>query len=355
MLQGIIIPDNLYDTVPDAPWITGRKTTAVGAIPVVPGRLTRADTIGSWKVRWGIHRMDYRVEPGLYALGDPDQDSPVLVSANYKMSFDRLRQSLNNINAWILVLDTGGINVWCAAGKGTFGTVELVRRIARTGLDRVVKHRALILPQLGATGVAFHEVRQRSGFRVVYGPTRAEDIPAFLQAGGRATPAMRRVRFSLMDRLVLTPIEVRTILFKPVVWIASVLLLIASWSGFWPLTWADVFPYIGGILIGAVAVPVLLPWIPGRAFALKGWLLGVLWTALNILVLGTLQQPDGVWLSLAQLLIIPSLCAYLGLNFTGASTYTSMSGVVKETRIALPLIKVSGALGLAALLIALVV
>lgn len=349
------MPDNLYDTVPDAPWISGRKTTAVGAIPVVSSQLSWADTTGSWKVRWGVHRMDYRVVPGLYAVGDPDQDSPVLVSANYKMSFDRLRQSLDDIDAWILVLDTGGINVWCAAGKGTFGTVELVRRIARTGLERVVKHRSLILPQLGAAGVSFHEVRQRSGFRVIYGPTRAEDLPAFLQAGGKATPDMRRVRFDLMDRLVLAPIELRAILLKPAVWMAALLLLIAGWSGFWPLTWADVFPYIGGILVGAVAVPVLLPWIPGRAFALKGWLLGMLWTALNILGLGTWQRPDGVWLGLAQLLIIPALCAYLGLNFTGASTYTSMSGVVKETRTAMPLIKVSGALGLAALLLALVV
>ena len=79
------------------------------------------------KVRWGIGRMNYRVDPGLYSLGNPDALSPVLVSANYKMSFDRLRESLPGRNAWILVLDTDGVNVWCAAGKGTFGTEELTR------------------------------------------------------------------------------------------------------------------------------------------------------------------------------------------------------------------------------------
>ena len=69
--------------------------------------------------------MRYRVDPGLYSLGNPDSSSPVFVSANYRLSFNALRGSLKNSNCWILVLDTKGINVWCAAGKGTFGTEEL--------------------------------------------------------------------------------------------------------------------------------------------------------------------------------------------------------------------------------------
>ena len=85
-------------------------------------------------------------------MGSPSPDSPVLVSANYKLSFDVLRRSLAGIDAWILVLDTKGINVWCAAGKGTFGTEELLRRIAAVRLGEVVSHRRLVLPQLGAPG-----------------------------------------------------------------------------------------------------------------------------------------------------------------------------------------------------------
>lgn len=69
--------------------------------------------------------MGYTIDPGLYALGNPDESSPVLVTANYKLTFDRLRQSLPKLDAWVLVLDTKGINVWCAAGKGTFGTGEV--------------------------------------------------------------------------------------------------------------------------------------------------------------------------------------------------------------------------------------
>ena len=144
----------------------------------------------------------------------PGPDSPVLVSANYKMSFDRLRRELEGIDAWILVLDTKGINVWCAAGKGTFGTEELTARIGRFRLAEVVTHRTLILPQLSAPGVAGHVVKQRTGFRVVYGPVRAADLPAFLKAGNKATPEMRQVRFGFLDRLVLTPMEL-VALIKP--------------------------------------------------------------------------------------------------------------------------------------------
>lgn len=123
--------------------------------------------------------MHYQVPPGLYAVGNPDPAAPVLVSANYKLSFDRLRRELNGFNLWILVVDTKGINVWCAAGKGTFGTGELVRRIEQTRLSQVVTGRTLILPQLAAPGVAAHEVLQRSGFKVVYGPVRAADLRSF--------------------------------------------------------------------------------------------------------------------------------------------------------------------------------
>lgn len=91
--------------------------------------ITFSDRLGAWKARWGIGRMNYRVEPGLYRLGKPDRRSPVFVSANYKMSFDILRSSLAGRDCWILVLDTKGINVWCAAGKGTFGPMELMGRI----------------------------------------------------------------------------------------------------------------------------------------------------------------------------------------------------------------------------------
>ena len=138
--------------------------TPAGRVPVISPALGPADRFGAWKARWGIGRMSYLVPPGLYAVGSPTPDDPVLVTANYKMSYDLVRSELAGRNVWLLVLETNGINVWCAAGKGTFGTGELVARIEASRLAQVVGHRRLILPLLGAPGVSAHEVRSRTGF-----------------------------------------------------------------------------------------------------------------------------------------------------------------------------------------------
>jgi hypothetical protein len=323
------------------PWMTGEIPG--GAVPLVSTRLSREDTFGSWKARWGIGRMDYRVPPGLYGTGEPGPDSPVLVTANYKMSFDRVRSALEGHNAWILVLDTRGINVWCAAGKGTFGTAELVSRIQSAGLAALVAHRTLIVPQLGGPGIAAHEVKRLSGFRVQYGPVRAEDIPAFLKEG-KASEAMRTVRFGLRDRLVLAPIELVNL--KPQAIHLAALLFLLQILGLLSLKGADLWPFLGAVLVGAVLTPLLLPWIPGRAFALKGWLLGLAWAAAVITLKGLDLSPGGWINGAAYGLILPSLSSFLALQFTGASTYTSLSGVIRETRGSVPLLKLSAAAGL---------
>ena len=294
--------------------------------------------------------MNYTVAPGLYALGSPDPDAPVLVTANYKMSFDKLREAMRGWDAWILVLDTKGINVWCAAGAGTFGTKELVRRVKETRLPEIVNHRVLILPQLGAPGVAAHEVKKNSGFKVRYGPIRATDLPAFLEAGMKATPKMRQKTFTLRERAELIPMELIPALKISIPLGLAFFFLsgLGSGAGYWPgvrhlgplVVWALLLAVFGG----AVLFPVLLPWISGRAFSLKGFFLGlvmdlVLWLFPGrefILLPGRLE----LW---AWMFIVPALVSHMAMNFTGASTYTSLSGVKKEMRWALPL-QIGGAI-----------
>jgi acetyl-CoA decarbonylase/synthase complex subunit gamma len=292
--------------------------------------------------------MDYRVLPGLYALGEPDRSAPVLVTANYKMSFDRLRSSLPGRHAWILVLETFGINVWCAAGHGSFGTEELVARLRRVGLDRVVDHRLLILPQLGAPGVAGHRVEEATGFAVVWGPIRAEDLPAFLDANNQATPEMRRKTFALGERAVLVPVELTGSVLPLAIILPLVLLLggLLGGEGFWPGVVGHgllgVVAVLGGLLAGAVLTPLLLPWLPGRAFTVKGLLPGlavaaVLWLA-GFALWGKDLSAGADRLELAAWsLVLLAITAFLAMNFTGASTYTSLSGVKLEVRRALPL------------------
>lgn len=346
----------------EQPFVSGSLSTAAGVLPKVSSVLTRQDHWGTIRARFGVGRMEYTIDPGLYALGDPDDQSPVLVTANYKMSFDYLRKELLSLNAWILVLDTKGINVWCAAGKGTFGTSELVWRIESSGLKEVVRHRKLILPQLGAPGVAAHQVRKLTGFQVHFGPVRALDLPAYLDAGLKATKAMRMITFPMAERAVLIPIEIQAAA-KPYIFISIGLLILAGLlgrSGFQTNLLHDGLFAAGALLAailgGAVLSPLLLPWLPGRAFSVKGLAIGLM-TALGLILFKgvDIQSWAGRVEALAWLLIIPAVAAYLAMNFTGASTYTSLSGVKKEMRFALPLEIAAGILGIAAWITSLVI
>ena len=291
--------------------------------------LTTRDKLGALRVRMGINRNSYSVSPGLYGINTPTEDSPVYVSANYKLSFDHLRASLTGLDGWILVLDTRGINVWCAAGKGTFGTDELTRRISETNLADVVRHRKLILPQLGAPGVAAHEVKAQTGFRVIYGPVEARDIRDFIRAGMSTTPEMREKKFPLGDRAVLTLLELRQ--SWKVVLPAIVISVLATWlMGKWvDVRFAvDILPSLVAGLAGAFLTPVLLPFLPFRAFSAKGAFAGAVCAVAVVPPLPQLLLGSGVMVTLSS---------FLAMNFTGASTYTSLSGVQKEMRVAVPL------------------
>lgn len=162
-------------------------------------------------------------------------------------------------------------------------------------------------------------------FSVVYGPVRAKDIKEFLGSGLKATEEMRTVKFTIWDRLVLTPVElVAAAKFSMTVF--GVLFLLNLFAAR-PFGLADFIAYTGAVITGTVITPLLLPVIPGRAFAWKGWLLGLIWT-LGFVWYSGWFVPGFLLLGIGYLLVLPSLSAYLAINFTGSSTYTSFSGVI---------------------------
>ncbi len=314
--------------------------TPIGPVPRAKTQLERNDFLGTITARLGIGRYQYKIAPGLYCVGNPGQDSPVLVTANYKLSFDTLRKELTSLDAWILVLDTRGINVWCAAGKSLFGTREVVRCVNHSMLKKVVRHKQLILPQLAATGVSAHQVKKESGFTVLWGPVRAGDIQRFFATGGKVDKSMRRVTFPMGERIVLIPVELSNLL-KLTMWLLPAIFLLSGIGANF-FSFSDAFSrglmvlaaYAAGILGGAVAAPVLLPWIPVRAFALKGLLTGI---AAGLAVAAIFYSRI-IWVeALALLLITMVISSYLAMNFTGSTPFTSPSGVEKEMRKAIPL------------------
>ena len=324
------------------------KHLSTPSIKEAPTSITFKDLLGGVKVRLGIGRMNYAIEPGLYAVGKPNSHSPVLVSANYKLTFDTLRKNLSGLDSWLLILDTKGVNVWCAAGKGTFGTDELVNRIGAVSLSEIVSHKRLILPQLGASGVSAPEVALRTDFNVTFGPVRANDIKTFISSGCKATKKMRTVEFTFLNRLLLTPVEFIGAL-KTALLIFGCLFIINLFATR-SFGIEDLLIYIAAVLVGTVLTPALLPFIPGRAFSFKGWLLGLLCTACIAWAYGWFS-PSLLLLGIGYMLTLPAYSAFLAMNFTGASTYTSPSGVLKEMKLAMPIIIFSILAGIILILI----
>ncbi len=336
-----------------SPWIEKYISTPAGDIPAVKTGLLCSDRFGIYKARWSIGRMKFRVSPGLYAVGNPDDKSPVFLSANYKMSFDRLRSELGGIDGWIVILDTKGINVWCAAGKGTFGTEEIVRRVAEVGLDKVISHRKLIAPQLGAPGISAHQVKEQSGYRVVYGPVKARDIPAFLKAKNVSTPEMRQVTFSFGERVALIPNDfianIKFLFFTA----ACFVLLSGFGPGIYSIDRVATYGIASAALlaiaytVGMVLPQAFLPYLPGRSFSVKGAWMGAFAAVLIGYYLNESRIIESDFGTASWLFIIPAITSFIAMNFTGDSTYTSLSGVLKEMKRAIPVQMAFGAIGIA--------
>jgi hypothetical protein len=321
-------------------FLIGNVSISGTSAPLVSTELKPADFLGAVMVRWGINRDNYRVSPGLYAVGSPGPPSDVFVTANYKLSFDNLRKDLSGQNGWILVLDTKGVNVWCAAGKGTFGTKELVNKIRQVTLDKIVNHKRLILPQLGATGVAAHKVKEETGFNVHYGPVRSSDIKRFINDGYRADREMRKVTFSFEDRIKLIPNDFMYGKFY-LLGAMAVIFLISGLTRY-GFSYTD-YSHEGGpailniflaYLSGIVITPIFLPYIPARPFSLKGLYTG---TLVFLILLMLKLTGNNIFEIISWFLIITTISSFLAMNFTGSSTYTSLSGVKKEMKISLPM------------------
>jgi hypothetical protein len=191
-------------------------------------------------------------------------------------------------------------------------------------------------------GVNARVVQKKTGFRVTFGPVQARDIPAYVRAGYKKTKEMGTIRFPMLDRLVLTPMEINPAM-KKFPWVAGGILLIFGLQPqglLFKQAWFGGLPFLVlallAVFAGALVTPVLLPFVPFRSFAAKGWIVGVLSMFLAMHFFRPIGMRDPILLSVAYLLF-PALSSYLALQFTGATTFTGMSGVKKELKIGIPL------------------
>lgn len=198
-----------------------------------------------------LRMLPLRAKTGLVAMGNPGPDAPVFLTGNFRLTVERVKRALRGLDAYLVVADSGGVNVWCAATGGLFTNHDVVSALKTTGIADRVDHRRVILPQLAATGIEGSVVRESTGWRVVWGPVDARDIPAFLAAGRKATPAMREVRFPFAARL-----EMAIAWAFPISAVGGLVV----WS-VWP---AGVLPVLGLVWVLALALFLGFPLYEGR-------------------------------------------------------------------------------------------
>jgi ferredoxin len=174
---------------------------------------------------------------GLVKIGNPDENSPVFLTGNFCVTVERVKRVLekNKIDCYLLVANSGGINVWCSAAGGHLTNHRVISALKTSGIENLVNHRNLILPQLSAVGIEAKGIKEKTGWNVIWGPVYARDIPNFIRNNFRKTPMMREVKFPLMQR-----IEIAVMWAFPFSLIVSVLTFIFWRKIFLPtvlLTW----------------------------------------------------------------------------------------------------------------------
>jgi hypothetical protein len=218
-----------------------------------------------------------KLRPGLYCVGEPDSHAPVLVTGNFDLTVRRLVRAIDGkVDAWLLVVDTAGINVWCAAGGGFFTTEKVTAAMRISRIDQVVSHHSLILPQLAASGIDGWKLRKQTGWGVHWGPVEANDLPAYLEAGRKKDARMRQIAFPLRARLEMVTV---TLSFYALMILLPVLIF-----------WRSFFWLVSLSLVGlAYFYAVVHPWLPGRdglekAIPLTLFALGGFWVYLLFVV-----------------------------------------------------------------------
>jgi demethylmenaquinone methyltransferase/2-methoxy-6-polyprenyl-1,4-benzoquinol methylase len=217
------------------------------------------DYIGRW--------FPNPVEPGLRAIGNPDRNSPVILTSNFHLTVRRLEKSLKNENAFLLVAPTNGINVWCASTAGELNTHSVITAIKTSRINDRVDHNKIILPQFSASGIDLALLKKESGRRGLFGPAYSKDIPEYLK-NHKSVFDNNIANFSLLFRLEML------LSMNFIIWFvfAAVLLIISPNS----LLTASIYFWSMGLFLYAA-----YPFIPGKS----GWLKAGTFSIIEILAI----------------------------------------------------------------------
>lgn len=258
--------------------------------------------------------------PGLYAIGQPTPDAPVLVTGNYDLTVRRLLRDTQGIDAYLLVVNSNGINVWCAAGGGHITSDKIIAAMRSSRLNDVVAHRRLILPQLSATGVDGSRIEEETGWKVWWGPVYSKDIPAYLETGLEKIDSTRWVHFPLLNRL-----EMAVGMWGFWGLLLGLALLLFNRRVLWMGLGASLFYYL---VSGA-----FFPWLPGRDGFRKGLFLALVSVALT-LAIGLGAAGWDVLRVLNMALGLAALAVFAAADYQGGTPHMRAGEIVHFIKLA---------------------
>ena len=183
-----------------------------------------------------LRMLPFPCKTGVIKIGNPDRQSPVFLTCNFHLTVERVKRALRGMDCYLLVANSRGINVWCAATGGLFTNHDAISALKTSGIEDLVDHRQVVLPQLAAAGVEAKVVQKTTGWRIVWGPVYAKDIPAFVKDGFKKTPVMREAEFPWMQRVEAAvfwgfPTSIIIALFALLFWREAVLsLVLLTWG-----------------------------------------------------------------------------------------------------------------------------
>ncbi|HNW40120.1 MAG TPA: acetyl-CoA decarbonylase/synthase complex subunit gamma [Candidatus Omnitrophota bacterium] len=122
-----------------------------------------------------------QIDPKLYSIGKVSQDSPLLVTTNFSLTYYTVLGEVetSKIPAYILSVDTQGMSVLTAWAAEKFNAEAITKSLSACGVKEIIKHKNLVIP--GYVAMISGDLEDQSGFKIIVGPKEAAGIPAFLK------------------------------------------------------------------------------------------------------------------------------------------------------------------------------
>ncbi|KKL71107.1 hypothetical protein LCGC14_2098220 [marine sediment metagenome] len=277
------------------------------------------------------------IEPGIYKSGQPDENSPIIVTANYLFTYIKVMRDIKGIDAWVLCVDSKGINVWCAARGNNFGNRQVIEAVEATGIATLTNKKTLILPQLSAGGVAGPLISKEAPdfpFRILFGPVWAKQLPQFLkERPARKPDKMKLAKFTPFHRLragiTHTTFLLKMIFMKPTI----ILILLSLGLAFIDPLWVRRLWAIGELWLWIIIANGLIAgFFPITNFTRRFIIKGITFGILTVIALSSVSWlfHQNIFLILLNSVFYFWLAFFSTMSFSGYSMATSPKEIQDE-------------------------